>query len=638
MLKRTRLLIIYILFFIFFMNILFIPIISEFNSSNRDEKTNPKTAFSQEGAENIILTYVNRRVDVDPYGLIKIRDILTIENRNNNPISSILVGIPLNHSNNLIYFESTSVSEERLIGESTLLTDRLNMVMNEFEMFSIYFDSPLLPYQSKTIIFRQVLKDLIEAYYIPDETGQQDHYINYNGLVFPILPYKIEGQIVAYYFFPVFTPENQQTGEPADEDISTDWGLYNPGLNARTYDFETISSEIGDDFIEPFLTNLNNYKKVQIWVKHKESTKIEIEEITREIFISPWGIIRIRENLLLRNLGIHASRNILFNIPNSANGLYISDDLGEILGITVEKTPGTSSKTVTIDLIANRVVMLSNTSFRFNVEYYLPFENYSSNNWFQESININTITTTFDYLGKEQTINIIIDGCLKIDDITEPPDAVKKSQGMITLVFFSDYVAPGENQQMQFTFTIDIFNLLLRPFIFIILIILLASVYVIVGKTRKTEKDIAAIKVQYIPVNEIREYCSLNEEKIALILEIRQAEDDARRKKMAKKKYKNILNKNNAKIDEIQKEINPFKKSLIESGEVFENIVKRLDILEAERISVKDSLVLLESRYKRGRLPSRAAYLKLSDNFKKRRRKIDRTIDKLIQQLRSYLL
>jgi hypothetical protein len=63
-----------------------------------------------------------------------------------------------------------------------------------------------------------------------------------------------------------------------------------------------------------------------------------------------------------------------------------------------------------------------------------------------------------------------------------------------------------------------------------------------------------------------------------------------------------------------------------------------LDVLEAERDSVKDSLVLLESRYKRGRLPSRAAYLKLSDDFKKRRKKIDRTIDKLIQQLRSYIL
>ncbi len=121
-------------------------------------------------------------------------------------------------------------------------------------------------------------------------------------------------------------------------------------------------------------------------------------------------------------------------------------------------------------------------------------------------------------------------------------------------------------------------------------------------------------------------------------MEIRQSEEAAKRKKMAKKSYKNLLNKNTSKIEEIEKEIIPFKKVLLEASETFETIVKRLDVLEAERISVKDSLALLESRYKRGRLPSRAAYLKLSNDFNKRSKKIDRTIDKLIQQLRSYLL
>ena len=171
-----------------------------------------------------------------------------------------------------------------------------------------------------------------------------------------------------------------------------------------------------------------------------------------------------------------------------------------------------------------------------------------------------------------------------------------------------------------------------------LIISIIASIYVLTVKLRKKERDTVILKREFIPVNEIREYCSLYEEKNAFLLEIRQAEENARRKKIAKKNYKNILDKNTSKIDEIQQEINPFKKILSETNITFENVIKRLDLLEAERISVKDSLNLLESRYKRGRLPSRAAYLKLSDDFKKRRRKIERNIDKLIQQLRSYLL
>jgi len=631
MLKRTRIVTIIILFMMFFTNILFISKVSELNYLNQYEKDDPKYSASQEGAENIIITYVDRRVFIELYGLVKIQDILTIQNRNNNPISSILVGVPLIHSNNLISFESKSVIEEELLDETTLLIDRLNMIMSEFEMFTIYFDSPLLPQQSKTIMFRQVLKDVTQAFVVPDPTGEEAQIIFYNGVVFPILPYKLEGDIKAFYFFPEF--------ETGDEDSSDDWGAFNPAANARSYEFKNLKDLIGDDFIEPLLANLNDeYKNINIYLKHGESNKLEIEQINREIFISPWGIIRVRENVILKNLGLQVSNNIFFNIPQSADGLYMSDDLGKILGVSVSSVPETNTKRVLIDLSVNRVRMLPNSSFRFNLEYYLPFENYSSMNWFQESIKIDAIITTYDYLGKEQTIKIIIDGCLKIDDITEPPDAVTKSQGEIIIVYFSDYISPGENKIMQFTFTIDIFNLLLRPFIFMILILLIGSIYVILTKTRKKEKDITALKKQYIPINEIREYCSLYEEKNALALEIRQAEEDTRRKKMAKKNYKNILTKNTSKIDEIQKEIIPFKKILLESSEIFENIVKRLDILEAEKMSVKDSLTLLESRYKRGRLPSRAAYLKLSDDFKKRRKKIDRTIDKLIQQLRSYLL
>ena len=155
-------------------------------------------------------------------------------------------------------------------------------------------------------------------------------------------------------------------------------------------------------------------------------------------------------------------------------------------------------------------------------------------------------------------------------------------------------------------------------------------------KSKKEEKVI--IDRGKLPVTDIREYCSLLEEKNALLLEIRQAEEDVKRKKIIKKKYKNIVNKNTAKVDEIDKELVPFKKIVKEIDANFENIVKKIELLEAERVSVRDSLNLLEARYKRGRLPSKAAYLKLSDNFLRRQRKIDRSIDRTIQQLRSYIL
>jgi DNA-binding transcriptional MerR regulator len=170
------------------------------------------------------------------------------------------------------------------------------------------------------------------------------------------------------------------------------------------------------------------------------------------------------------------------------------------------------------------------------------------------------------------------------------------------------------------------------------IIALLSSIFVLAIKTLKREELVSIFKKDFIPISEIREFCSLYEERNALVLEIRKAESETKRKKLAKKTYKNLLSKNTAKIDQIKDEILPFKKILMETNNTFSNIVKRLDVIDAERTSISDSLNLLEARYKRGKLPSKAAYQKLSGDFFNRQKKLDRTIDKYIQQLRSYIL
>ena len=246
--------------------------------------------------------------------------------------------------------------------------------------------------------------------------------------------------------------------------------------------------------------------------------------------------------------------------------------------------------------------------------------------------------TNYDFLIHEQTTKVVIEGCGTIDYTSSPPEAIFKTVGTRILVYSSEMVSPFEKKIILFTYTVDIFDLVLRPTIFIMIIAFLSSIFVLIIKTRKREEDESVFKKEFIPTSEIREFCSLYEEKNALVLEIRNAENETKRKKMVKKTYKNLLTKNTVKIDQIKEEILPFKKILMETSDTYDNIIKKLDILDAERISVNDSLNLLESRYKRGKLPSKAAYQKLSSDFFNRRKKIDRTIDKYIQQLRSYLL
>ena len=594
---------------------------TKINYMDKDNTKNPNASADFEGAENVIATGISRNVNMSYYGLVDIYDSITFKNLNNNPITSVFIGIQLNRSDDLIFFKATGNDG------NTLLTERSYMVMNGYEMIAVYFSSPLLPYQSKSIIFTQTYENFL-IYELRFSAGAYYQYVHFRSIVFPTLPYKSEGAISASYYLP----------KDADLQEQSDWARINPILGIVSYHFEDISSEIGADSITPFLENLDDKKEINITYTETEHTKLEVDEINREIFISPWGIIKVKEDITIENLGVQAHPFILLKVPRVAKSVYVSDDLGEILGTSIDTIRNSKYKELNINLLENRVILTPNSTFKFELEYNLPFEKYVSLNWFQESIKIDILTTLFDYLGRKQTIKIVIDGCYNIDFITDPPESIESSHGTKVIVYKFNNISPLERNLIQLTFTIDLFDMLLRPIILILVFSSIMSLYVILTKSRSKEYDETGIKKEFIPVNEIREFCSLYEEKNALALEIRQAEEDAKRKKMAKKKYQNILSKNTSKMEEIKQEIVPFKKIIMETNETFNNIVKKLDVLEAERISVKDGLNLLETRYKRGRLPSRAAYLKLSDDFKKRRKKIDRNINKFIQQLRSYLI
>ncbi len=595
--------------------------IDDFRYINDDLIEVPHSSASLEGAQNILVTNLDRIANVSGYGQINIEDVLTIKNMNANPIPAVYIGIE--NPVELVFFEA--LGDQR----NSLYAERSYMKMNNYEMIAIYFDSPLLPEQTKTIRFIQSYGyQLNYGLYMQGQQLMQRIY--FQELLFPLLPYRIEAFKATYNLPSSSTP------------VSADWGDIS-GTKMIFQKSDPDLTALNINYLTPFLANLISKGKASppISFDDKTVTRLEIMDLTRTIFISPWGIIRVTENIEIQNTGSVATNTLKFQIPGPARSVSVSDYLGQILGTSI--SPGANYthleyKELTIDLSKNRVNILPESTFTFIIEYFLPWENYVTTNWLQQSIKINLLTSKSEYLRRSETISLVFDGCYKIDSMTNEPNTIDTETGGIVLVYSFDQVTSLQENYIQITYTIDLFDLLLRPIVFMLIIILIASVFVIFVKSKKRLDIGAVVQKELLPVNEIREFCSLYEEKTALALEIREAEENAKKKKIAKKNYTNILKKNTDKIEEIEEEIVPFKTIVEDTNVTFKDIVKRLELLEAERISVRDSLNLLETRYKQGKLPSRASYFKLTDDFLKRRRRIDRKIDKYIQQLRSYLL
>ena len=592
-----------------------------YNYQHHFSVEDPQLSRTLEGADNLLVVEIARETNLSSYGLVNIEDKLTILNNNNNPINSILFGLKVADSNNLIYFNAFGETQ------NTLLIERSHEIMDIYEMITIYFDTPLLPSQEISFTVLHSYTNLIsyEVAFIDDEVSQ---LLVFKGPLFPLLPYKSEGTIISNYLLPerstlYFHKQIGAMGTPVGETNVLYDLEYNENIN----------------HLDPFLLNLDDNNETTISVQNVFTSKLEIEKIDKDIYISPWGTIRNVEEITIKNVGIVEVGLLSMKIPIDAMNVKVYDDLGEIIGASIiESIEDVSTKSVSIQLYQNRVSLTPSSKFKFFLEYYLPPEGYISFNWLQQSVSINLLATKYEYLIYEQNTNVIIEGCGRIDYMSSLPKALHNSGNSKVLVFSIENVSPLEKKYVLLTYTIDLFEILIRPVVFIMIIALLSSLFVLAIKTLKREEQVSIFKKDFIPVSEIREFCSLYEERNALVLEIRKAESETKRKKLAKKTYKNLLSKNTIKIDQIKDEILPFKKILMETNETFSNIVKRLDVLDAERISISDSLNLLEARYKRGKLPSKAAYQKLSDDFFNRQKKLDRTIDKYIQQLRSYLL
>ncbi|GAH02387.1 unnamed protein product, partial [marine sediment metagenome] len=149
-------------FFIIFIGFLSVMIvfsaIQDNFSSNYDQHfsvEDPQLSGTLEGADNLLVVEMLRSTNLSSYGLVNIKDKLTILNNNNNPINSILFGIKVEDSNNLIYFNAFGETQ------NTLSIERSNEIMDIYEMITIYFDMPLLPSQEITLTVLHSYTNLI---------------------------------------------------------------------------------------------------------------------------------------------------------------------------------------------------------------------------------------------------------------------------------------------------------------------------------------------------------------------------------------------------------------------------------------------------------------------------------------------
>lgn len=558
---------------------------------------------------------ITREITVDSFGTVLIEDSYDIRNNNSNSILTIDICLSDEDIQNLIFHEASDPSSGPM--KSQLLEEKLH----GYAVLEILLSEPLLPYSTVSFSLNMVFKDAISV-------SLQNSYYGYQAYLHPINPYNVNEFHTSF-----FVPDGSASlyGEPE---------LY---LVGSPEDYDGTYQEYSGEDSEPFEVVINSFSYT-----NENAGPLRINSLERHISVNSWGYIRISEQYTIVSWGKTPIYNLDFQIPQDASNVKVFDDIGELgngnndddeQAIDAVKMGTEVNEDGTIDLplvlYYNRAPMRQSNNIVFSIEYELPIENYVSSKYGQKSFKLNILSTKCDYVVDELISTVEIEGVSKLQSSNLNSENIHKTATSIVYEKNSDNISRFHDETIDITYSINIFLKFYRAIIFMILFAAIFGLYAIVRSKVGTEGD-NVYESESIPISELTQFVTLYEEKNAILIDIEKADSALIRRKIQKKAYSKTVKVLTNKLKELNEEIGPFKRVLMQSNVDIKFILQKLDYLEAEKMSVKDSINLLQEKYKRGKLPSKAAYEKLSEEMLKRTSSSQKKIDSYINELRAF--
>lgn len=559
--------------------------------------------------DTVEVVSVQRTIHIDFDKIFMVTDQYIFTNTGPDPVSSLLIEVPYGFSSNLVNFQLYDANSEPLSFE------KLPYDGSTFIRWRLYLNAPLLSGKNVSIINEMAFIGITADYgdtFVDNVKG----HVNFYFYKFPTSPYEIQKCNVTVTCDPKVTLYDAAQLKYVSQSLIVSNVAVSKN-NYTSYNGRYNLTE-GPDF------------------QHIALSAIVYPTIKREIRIDPWGYIYISEEHEIAHFGPYGNfriTNFRLILPANADTIQVFDSFG---GLTYSIS-GETTKNVTIDFDNGRYALQYHESATYSLTYRLPLADYSIQNGDKLKINLNILFGDYNGVIDDFAITIVLPKDTSVNTILPSADYFSSEGNSIRIGFNETNVTPYNSKMVELE--IDVSNsypnFLARPLILLLIFGLICSGYVIVKRVIPSKERLLERKT-VVPTPILLEFCSLCEEKVALVTEIETLEEDVKRRRIKKRDYRNDLKNKEKRIFELNKDIEDLKITLKDAGGRFAQIVNEIEINEAERQSTTDGLYNLEQRYLRKKI-SIVAYQKLSDDLINRHKKAKTRIDKLLFELREIL-
>jgi len=535
---------------------------------------------------------VARTASIGIWGVVHIQDNFTVHNSGTSPATYLDYGVPDTYRANVLYVGSVDS-----LGKTMTVDTNVNQTSG-FYWFRIYFANQLPPNSTYRFTVTSTVIDVITT----APSG-----LLYNFTAAPVLTQDATFANVTL----LGAIGSSFAVSPNSTYVQTRVAGY-PALFKQYKPWTAYSNE---NFLGPYLT-VSQYL-------------VDVKSVERDIIIGNTGTLSIRDTYNLYNYAIPIS-SITITLPDGATNVMAYDVVGAMW--SVPQDPGPPYQVSVAPRYQEGIRGLE--SFTFILTYDLPQSEYLKQlNWWGDfNLTIPMLNNRDDFAFANATVRIQAPKGFKIENVVlpssnpaAPPIQYDPTKDQLDLhgITSSSNVTVG----IYYTYVPFWAGYDYIPWLFGLEILLAAAI--VVTKIRKGPE--LAIP---IPVEKLREFVGLYDERISLSRELVTMEEDVARGGMVKHEFRRRSKVMEQRLDEINKSLMEVKAEIRAISQHYDELIRRIDRAETDVQVSRSSLNQVRGQYRAGRI-TRETYDSVTNDLTKRIDRAEGTVETILITLRE---
>lgn len=561
---------------------------------------------------------VDHSVEVRDGGMLVVNETVRLSTKlgeTAEPLTGYLLGFPYGYRTNLAYAFAYETANP-----TSRLELELNVGMGRVGLYGV------------NLVFPQAVD-------ISD--GKQYEFtvvfVFSNNIALGVSPLN-ETQVMYNASFPAYPSMTQRASEtnvtvivPAGLDYLSS-SYEGQGIN---FTRSTLDSKQYFSFVK---ANVSEFSDVAGWFATAKATRalelLDVQEVNRTIELSGLEQVTVGDTYVMTSTSGNLSK-VTVNLPKGAFDISASTELEDIPSSSLNSAQDRTYTTLSITFPAP---FAKDEEARFAVNYQLPWKDYVATEDWKKFKTTLTLLESPEWTIRTLTANVNLPEGAVLVTIPSATSLNNIENGAFrsSLILTLQNVTRFDDLSLGLEYERVVFWDSFRPTLWTGSLAAIVAAIAAVLNAYKPAVTPLPTGIVPLSVEDLKTFIDLYDEERCLQQELESLEAQANKGKIPRRRYRVRKKTIEGRLSSLSRDLVTLRKKLGAAGPRYADMMRQLEIAEAEQQGVAANISRTEIRYRRGEI-SAAAYHKLLEDYYRRRDRAITTIDGVLLRLREEL-